>query len=88
VPRKRKHKDVEYVVGNSPTDDFDEAAALAVVRSLSNGEPATIDVLVFSRAGAKFYGGDDAIAQYREDPDASVFERIVVQAQSLGRVPQ
>lgn len=87
MAKRRKHKDVEYVVGEGATDNFDEAIALAAVRSLSRGQPEPVDVLIWSRAGAKFYGGDDAVAMYKEDPDASVFERIVIQAESLGRIP-
>jgi len=37
-----------------------------------------IDVCVYSEAGADFHGGDDAVKSYREDPDASVHERIEV----------
>lgn len=42
----------------------------------SNGEASSVDVLVWTEAGARWYGGDDAIERYREDPEASVFERI------------
>lgn len=92
MAKRRKHKDVEYYVGGgrdgeAPAQDFDEAATLAVVRSVSTGQPVIVDVVIFSRAGAKFYGGDEGVAQYKEDPEASVFERIVIQAQSQGRVP-
>ncbi len=83
----RKHKDVEFQIGQAVARTFEEAAALAMSQSLAHGRPVVVDVVVWSKAGARWYGGDDAVAQYKEDPEASVFERIVVQAQSQGRVP-
>ncbi len=68
-------------------DTFDEACSRAVAKAVSNGESVLIDVVIFSKAAAKAWGGDDAVEQYKEDPDASVFERIVVKAHSQGRVP-
>ncbi len=90
----KQHKDVEYFVhddnghGDRHTQHktFDEAAGAAVARSASTGSKIYIDVCVYSRAGAKWYGGDDAVAQYDEDPETSVHERIVITAVSQGRV--
>lgn len=85
-----KHKDLEFHV-NKPDgstgvfDTPDKAAGLAVSLAIS-GHEATIDVVTWSEAGARAYGGDDAAEVYREDPEASVHERIVVRAESLGRV--
>lgn len=94
MARKRKHKDVEFmVVGPHSVEDgyFDtasEAASVAVARSIGyGGEPVEINVLVSSKAGAKWYGGDYAVGVYEEDPEASVHERIVVRAESIGRIP-
>lgn len=89
---KKTHKDVEYAVpsagigrdGNFKT--FDEAAAHAVIIALTRGK-ADIDVLIWSKAGANFYGGDEAVEQYNEDPEASVFERFEVRVNAVGRVP-
>jgi hypothetical protein len=41
----------------------------------------TIDGVTF-----KGWGGDDAVEVYKEDPDASVSERIKITADSVGRV--
>ena len=51
------------------------------------GEKINLDVVTWSRAAARAWGGDDAVEQYDEDPEASIFERIVVQADSWGRIP-
>ena len=54
-----------------------------------------IDVVTWTRAAARQYGGDEAAAIYDEDPDASVHDRIKctldskgnLVTESLGRVP-
>lgn len=81
------HKDVEFHVGRAIFKRGDEAAGLAVALAMSDGRPHFIDVVVYSRAGARAYGGDDGVTIYDEDPEASVFERIEVKADSKGRVP-
>ena len=48
---------------------------------------ANLDVLIHSTFGAKFYGGSDAVDQYKEDPEASVFERFEIRVNAVGRVP-
>lgn len=89
VTAARKHKDVEYQVGNMKKtySTFDEAAATAVSIALSHGATVQLDTLVYSEAGAKWLMGDDGVEMYREDPDASVFERIQIKANSEGRIP-
>ena len=89
----RTHKDVEFHVDkenrNVPStifSDFDKAAGLAVALAANSGESVLIDVVIWSRNGAYSYGGDDAASQYDEDPDASVFDRVIVRAESQGRV--
>jgi hypothetical protein len=87
----RKHKDVEYAVEDGSGKErifktFDEAAAFALGMAVSRGE-ADLDVLIHSTWGAKFYGGEDAVAQYKEDPEASVFERFNITVNNAGRVP-
>lgn len=87
----RTHKDVEYAVDDASGHQRifktpNEAAGFAVSMGLSGRSPIYIDVLIWSRAGAKFYGGDDAVEQYNEDPEASVFERIRLKVESEGRV--
>lgn len=87
-----RHKDVEFVVSASGARDrhfptFAQASEQAINLVLG-GRDVTFDILVYSEAGAKFVGGDDAVKQYREDPDASVFERYVIRgANAQGRVP-
>jgi hypothetical protein len=87
----KTHKDVEFHVEkpNGETDIFkdpDKAAGLAVGIAAS-GRKATIDVVIWSKAGARAYGGDDGVEQYNEDPEASVFERLEISVNSLGRIP-
>jgi hypothetical protein len=87
----KTHKDVEYAVDDASGEQhtfkhWDEAAGFAVSIAAARGQSA-IDVLVWSPAGARFYGGDEAVEQYREDPEASVFERIEVRVNLVGRVP-
>lgn len=80
-------KDVEVLVdGRISCKSFDAAAALAVHRALSDGEPHDIDVNFFSERGARAWGGNDAVESYREDPEASSGERIVVKVEYIGRV--
>jgi hypothetical protein len=88
--RRRRHPGVEFAVdgadGQHVFKTFDEAAAFAVGVAASNGRRTNLDVLVYSPAGAKWWRGDDGVADYKDDPEASVFERIVVRADSEGRV--
>ena len=83
------HPDVEYaiVVGHREIvfDRLDAAAPFVLSAALAEGG-AVLDVLVHSEAGAEWYGGDDAVALYQDDPDVSVFDRIEVRVHSLGRV--
>ena len=83
----KKHKDVEFqVAGHKSTfKTWDEACGAAVAFAVSKGR-STIDVLVWSEAGAKALEGDYGVEQYREDPDASVYERIEITANSQGRI--
>ena len=89
MARKRGHKDVEFHIdhrtGTKIFKTFAEAANFAVLHALA-GSDVDIDVVVWSQAGAKWLSGADGVAQYREDPEASVFERVRVRAWSLGRV--
>lgn len=85
------HPDISFAVDDEHGiehvyDSFDEAAAFALKVAVSQGE-SELDVLVFSEEGADAYGGDDAVAQFNEDPEASVFERLEIQVNNVGRVP-
>lgn len=89
---RRRHPGVEFAVDDANRTEhifktFDEAASFAVGLARSNGSRVNLDVLVYSPAGAAWWAGDDGVADYRDDPDASVFERIEIRADSLGRVP-
>ncbi len=84
-----KFKDVEFQVTSgthvSTYSTFASAAAMALDQAIARGS-ATLDVLVWSEAGARALGGD-ALARYREDPEASVFDRYEIKVNAVGRVP-
>jgi hypothetical protein len=87
----KTHRDLEFAVDDASGKQhtfkhWDQAAGFAVSVAASTGQSA-IDVLTWSRAGARFYGGHEAVEQYNEDPEASVFERIEVRVNLVGRVP-
>jgi len=87
----KKHPDVEFALAESDWEAYydtsAEASSTAIARSISRGGvQVTLDVLVSSEAGARWYGGDHGVEVYQEDPDASVHERIIIQAVSEGRV--
>ena len=86
------HQDLEFAVEDHSGRErifksFDEAAAFAVGLAASDGRKHNLDVLIWSRAGARAWGGSDALERYNEDPEASVFERIEITADSVGRIP-
>ena len=88
----RTHKDVEFAVDDNRGEErifktFDEAVAFAAGLALTTGVRIELDVLISSRDGAEWWGGSDAGDQYDEDPDASVFDRILIKVTSQGRVP-
>lgn len=83
--------DLEYHVDVSSGiteryEHFDDAAVAAMVVATTRGE-SKIDVVVWNEDGARKFGGDDAVEQYLEDPDTSVFERLQVRVNNQGRVP-
>ena len=86
------HKDVLFVVEVVDSrvearhfDNFDEAAGRAVTLAAMEG-PTHLDVLVYSKAGARAWGDDDAVEEYLADPEASVHERFVVKVDAQGRI--
>ena len=88
---RRTHKDVEYAVDDASGQQrifktFDEAAGFAVAIAASGKPVVDLDVLIWTKAGARFYGDSDAVEQYEEDPEASVFERLEIQVNFVGRV--
>jgi hypothetical protein len=91
MAKKNSHKDVEFhCLGRGGEDvyfnTFDEAAAFALGDAMSTGVWKNFDVLVHSEAGARWWGGEDAVEIYRSDPDASVFERHIIKVQTEGMV--
>lgn len=85
--------DVEYVVSGGRDksvgkiyDSVNEASAYAMLLLLSTGK-ARLDVVIHGVEGARKYGGDEAVATYEDDPDASVFERYEFTCNALGKVP-
>jgi hypothetical protein len=85
------HPDVEFHVTGRGSDITQIVHTWDDARGILEGSDGTIDVCVWSKKGARWYGGDDAVASYKEDPDASVFERWEVRngelANCVGRVP-
>jgi hypothetical protein len=84
------HKDLEFAVDDASGKErifksWPEACGFAVALSAS-GRKVNIDVLAGSEAAAKAWSGDEGVEQYREDPEASVFDRITVRAESIGRI--
>jgi len=89
-----QHADVEYHI--SPRDCVDNektfitinpklAHSDAMYRAMG-GMPMWLDVCIWSEEGAKFYGGDDGVEQYRLDPEASVFDRFEININYVGMV--
>lgn len=91
MAKRNSHPDVEFhALGPSGRDTyfktFDEAAAFVVQQSLRGGGWSNLNVLIHSESGARWYGGEDGLDQYRSDPNASVFERIIIKANPEGTV--
>jgi hypothetical protein len=72
--------------GTTVFQDFDKAAGFALSRACSHGGAMQIDVVTWSKAAARAWGGDAAVEIYEEDPDASVHERIIIKAEAIGRL--
>ena len=86
----RSHKDVQFAVDVMGREQlfktFEQAVAMAVNLAISDGRAHNVDALCSSRAGARFLMGDAGVDDYDEDPDASVFARVVIKAEHVGRV--
>jgi hypothetical protein len=84
-------KNLEFAVDDSSGHErifhtFEEAAAFAISLATSTGAKVNLDVLAWDRKAAKAWGGDYAAEEYDADPDASVHDRIVIRADSQGRI--
>lgn len=85
------HRDVEFAVDDASGRQQifktpHEATNFAVSLALSDGKVHNIDVLVYSIEGARMYAGSEGEERYMEDPNASVFERLRIRADSVGRI--
>jgi hypothetical protein len=89
------HKDLEFHVdhpkgGVSPvfiTRHYDKAAQEAISRSVASGGVIVhLDVVAWSPAAARAWGGDEAYELAKEDPELSVLDRLVIRAESQGYV--
>ncbi len=88
---KKTHKGVEFAVDDAGGDQrifktFDAAASFAVTVAAMRGVDVNLDVLIYNVSGARWWGGDYAVSEYRSDPDASVSDRIIIRAESVGRI--
>ena len=85
------HRDLEFEVETSRGETrhftrWGEALKFAVAHAVSTGTPVTVDVLAYSKAAARAWAGDYGVEVYDEDPEASVHERIIIKAESQGRI--
>jgi hypothetical protein len=87
--RGEGHPDLEYVVEARGTErvytSFDEALSYAFTVALAAGK-TNLDVLVYSEEGAEAFGGESAVEEYQDDPEASVFRRFEIEVRDVGRV--
>lgn len=91
MKRRRKTKGLEFAVDDALGREriftsFDEAAGFAISIGASHGRTVHLDVLCWSRAAAKAWGGDYGAEQYDEDPEASVHDRIEIKVNPIGRI--
>lgn len=87
----RAHKDVEFALEDLRGAEriyksFDKACGDAITMAASSGRTVHLDVLIYSKSGARAWAGPNGVEQYDEDPEASVFERLAVSVDMLGRV--
>lgn len=80
------HVSDERGQGTTIFTNFDKAAGFALSRACSTGNEMQIDVVTWSKAAARAWGGDNAVEVYESDPEASVHERILIKAQALGHI--
>lgn len=83
----KSHPDVSFEIEEEwgGYNSKEEAFARACVLAASRGK-VILDVVVFSEAGARWWGGEDSVESYRQDPDCSVLERLEITVNNLGRI--
>jgi uncharacterized ParB-like nuclease family protein len=84
-------KDLEFAVDDAGGNQkiftsFDKACGFAVSIAASNGQGVNVDVLCYSAKGARAFMGEEGVERYKEDPDASVFSRVTINAEDHGRI--
>jgi hypothetical protein len=83
-------KDLEFhvdVAGNTQIfSAFAKAIETATIRSIATGESVNVDVVVWSEKAAYAFAGSAGVESFMEDPGASVFQRIEIRANDLGRI--
>lgn len=91
MAKAKTHKDVEFHVEgarkNKIFGKWSDAVENAVMFSLSEGGEVLIDVVVWSKSGARWWMGEEGAEMYEADPEASVFQRINIEAVDGGTVP-
>jgi hypothetical protein len=75
MSRSKTHADVEFHAQRKDCEDTEVFSTWEEASAYMMGFAGSIDVCVWSQEGAHWYGGDDAVDQYLEDEEASVFER-------------
>ena len=80
------HVSDEQSTASTIFHNFDKACGFAVARCCNAGVTVHVDVVTWTRAAARKWGGEHGEETYDADPEASVHERVVVKAESLGRV--
>lgn len=63
---------------------WDRVCGLAISVGASNGMPVIISLMCSSEEGAESIGFGDV---HRDDPEASVTERLIIRVESQGRIP-
>ena len=79
-------KGLSFEVEEQKFSTFRDAAEFAVAHSALTGKKVEIDVITLSLSAAEAWAGDFGVEVYEENPEASVHERIVVQARSQGSI--
>ncbi len=81
---------VEFVVGNYKDNeeyytDIKKAILAAFNRALSSGS-CQLDVLCYSVEDARAFSGDSGEEQFESDPEASVFQRLILRVEDQGLI--
>ena len=63
---------------------WESALALAVARAAGDGMAYHVDVCCYSQEAADAFGCGE---EYRDDPNSSVTQRVVIRAENEGRIP-